>query len=304
MMELNRSHAIASIVAILPLLCGCLSRAIEPKPGLVQADGPLKMDWADWGAVLGQICDGDRVDYDRLLEDSRAIDRFFARVALVGPRLTPGQFPDLNSRLAYAINCYNASIVQSIVHLASGESVTGATPLDLEHRYRFRIDGRLLCPADLRREADSFAGDDWRVRFAVCDGHLTGPALSRRVILPDMLDAQLNELVRAAVASPRVVAVSHLLSKQLLLWHGLYEISGRLVGDYEKRVHTRDASILSVLLDWSDPDRRAELNAAVGYEVAVLPDSGLINAVEPPTPESERSVFSKLASFTLLSPAK
>lgn len=287
---------------LLVFATGCVPRTIEPPAGAFSVNQPPKIDWSDWGATLSQAGPENRVDYQRIIEDPQPLDRFLARVAVVGPRSTPEQFPDRNSKLAYAINCYNATILRSIRALAGDGTAPSKLPPDLERGYRFRIDRALVTPADLRREAEALAGDDWRVRFAMCDGRWVGPPLRRHPFLADLLDAQLNEVTRTALADPQVVAIDHGAFKQLLLWSGLYEVRDRLVADYERRYHTADATVLSVVLEWSDRERRQTLNSAVGYDVAMMPETLESNAPVPMRREGEPSILSKLASFSLIRP--
>jgi hypothetical protein len=304
---MNRRDPSLIVCACLPIgllvhSAGCASQTIVPPAVTFSEEKPLKMDWSDWGATLSQAGSGERVNYQRMIEDPCPLDRFLARVAIVGPRSAPEQFPDRNGRLAYFINCYNATIIRSIRALARDEAAPNALPSDLETRFRFRIDGAFAAPADLRREVNRLAADDWRVRFALCDGHWVGPPLPRRPFLAELLDAQLNEVTRSALSDPRVVAINHGEFKQLLLWSGLYVIRDRLVEDYERRVHASDATILGVLLEWADRHRRETLNAAVGYDVAVMPETPESNATLPIQPMGEPGLFSNLGSFSLIRP--
>jgi len=259
------------------------------------------MDWSDWGLTLSRGVVEERVDYARLIADRSSLDRFLARVARVGPESAPQFFPDHDSRLAYAINCYNATILRSVLALERDGKLPRNVPGGLDSRFRFQIDGRLQTPAALRKSALALAGEDWRVRFVLCDGRAGGPSLFRRVILGEMLGAQLDQAVRAALESPDVVRIDHGERKRLLLWRGLYEIHRRLVGDYEERMQTRDATILGVLLAWSDRPRRELLNSAIGYEVAMMSSCNEINALEP-TPETDEGIFSKLKSLEFIKP--
>ncbi|MCZ6817157.1 MAG: hypothetical protein O7F76_10765, partial [Planctomycetota bacterium] len=73
--------------------------------------------------------------------------------------------------------------------------------------------------------------------------------------------------------------IDHGNPKQLLLCQGLYTIRQRLIDDYERRMRTTDATMLSVLLEWSDAFRRETLNSAVGYPVTPMPIDRRINAL-------------------------
>ncbi len=265
------SAAIASLV-------GCGPRTIESTAQANVSEVPSRIDWSDWGLTLSRIVQGERVDYRRLQEDRQPLDRFLSLVAHVGPETAPDQFADRDAKLAYAINCYNATIVRSIVAL----KLPARTPFDFETRYRYRIDGRLRTPDDLRRTALGLAPGDWRVMMTLCDGTLEGPPLWRRVYLPDLLDAQLTHVAREVLTSPEIVRIDHGLDKRLVLWRGLYGVKDDLIRDYEKRNQTSHATILNALGEWSNRTRREELNAAVGYAVVPMPGDDRINHFEPP----------------------
>jgi len=299
-MNRRRKHVcrLAEIGIMSVLLVGCAASTVEIGP-IDKPDArvpPSVMDWSDWGLTLSQVGVGERVDYDRLLKDRQPLDRFLSLASHVGPETTPDLFPDRNDQLAYALNCYNATILRSVVELAGNGKLPRHVPFGLERRLRFRIDGRLQSPADIRRSVETLIGDDWRVRLGLCDASQTGPPLPRHVFLGDLLDGQLNRLTRSALLSPQVVRIDHGECKRLLVWRGLYEIRDELVKAYEERLNTKNAYLLNVLLEWSDRPRRELLNSAVGYEVALMPASNRLNALEP-APEEERNIFSVLKSI-------
>jgi len=295
------SGAVAQCLLCGVMLTGCAGRTIEPAAALVPKGAEPKLDWVEWGLTLARAVVDDKVDYAKLLEDRRPLDRFLALVSRVGPQSTPDQFPTRNDRLAYAINCHNAAIVRSVLALARGGTLPAYLPSDLETRFRFRIDGRLQTAADLRREVESLAGDDWRVRFALTDGTMSGPPLARNAFLGDLLDAQLNQVTQSALQAPGVVRIDH-GEQGMFLWRGLYEIKDRLIREYETETQARDASFLNVLCQWADRHRRELLNTAVGYEVALMPADNRPDAVEPPPPERPKGLFSAFSSITFLRP--
>jgi hypothetical protein len=263
------------------------------------------MDWTDWGHVLSQVNRSDApglVDYRRLAEQPGPLDRLMARLAACGPRCAPASFPRPADRLAYAVNTYNATILRSVREAVRDGTVPAYAPFDLETRYAFHIDGRIVRPADLRREALLLAGGDWRVRLALCSGRLIGPPLPRRVLLGELIHGQLDEITRGAFASPNVIAIDHLEARRLLAWRGLYDLKDTLVSDFERRTGSAGASLLNVLLEWSDRPRREFLNTAVGYTLGVLPDDGRLNAFQPAAPEDRPGVFTRLRSMSLIRP--
>lgn len=280
---------------------GCAARTIEPRavaPPPVETD---RFDYSDWGLALSRAVVGTKVDYAKLLESPEPLERFLARIAQSGPVSSPRAFPDHDSRLAYFINCYNAMVVRSILALAGDGVLPREAPADIENRFRFRVDGRWQTPADLRRQARELAGEDWRVRLALCDGRRTGPPLPRHAFLPEMLDAQLQEVARSALATDGVVTIDHGEHKRLLVWCGIYDIKDRLLADYARTMRTRDPQLTSFLLAWSDRPRRGLLNSAIGYDVVRMPDSSELNAVAL-SPARPPSIFSRITSFSFIRP--
>jgi hypothetical protein len=263
-------------------------------------------DWSDWGRTLSRVVVGEKVDYEALLADHQALDRFLARMGRQGPQSTPAAFADCDSRLAYFINCHNAAVLRSVLELAIERGLPARVPGDLDSRFRFPIDGRAQTPAELRRAAMDLAGDDWRVRLALYDARSVGPPLPRHPFMGDLLDAQLNETTRSVLASPRVVRIDHGEAKRLLIWRGLYPLRDRLVQDHEQRVKTRGATLLNVLLDWSDRPRREVLNTAIGYQVAVMPEDDRLDSLAAPTPSKSRlaGVLRSIQSITFLRPQR
>ncbi len=298
------AHACTRTVklAVALLLAGCGKQTIElASPAGAPAIGePAAMDWSDLSLTLSRITSGENVDYQRLLADHQALDRFLSLAAMVGPDSTPRLFPDTPHRLAYALNCYNATILRSVLELVDRHKLKRRVPPDIERRFRYRIDGRPRSPADLRRIAEALADGDWRVRLAMCDVTQTGPPLPRRVFLGAILDAQLNQVTRAAIASPRIVRIDHGEQKQLLVWQGLYDIKDRLIREHEVRFNTSDACLLNVLLTWSDRLHREILNTAIGYDVALMPRHDDLNALEP-SAEENGGIFSAVGSVGSLS---
>ncbi len=283
---------------------GCIARSVKPTVDAASLPNPQQMDYCDWGAVLGQAVVGDRVDYDRLREDPRPLERFLVRVSEVGPNSTLSEFPTKSHRLAYVINCHNAIVLRSVLALSDRNGVPATLPSYFDTMYAFRVDGRNETPESLRRQAMSLGDGDWRVALVLTEARLIGPPLNRRAFLPDLLDGQLTQAADMALANPGVVAIAHGELKQLQLCRALFNVREKLVTEYCTKIGSTDASVLAALLDHSDRPRREQLNAAIGYEVAVMPDLGTVNAVAQPMSGDQQSVFSRIGSFSIIKPTK
>ncbi len=231
-----------------------------------------RVDWSDWGAFLSAAATADGISRDGVAQQRHRLHRFLSMLSEVGPSRTPRLFTSREAKLAYFINAYNATI-----QYVNDAMLLKSMPMPWrdarrESAYGFTIDGARRTPADLLREAIKLAGDDWRVIFALADGRAIGPPLWKRPYLGDMLDGQLDDAVRRAIASPRVVAMSHTDVKRLELWWRLYELRDRVVADYETRTGAKGAAVLNALLHWAEPLRRAELQGAVGYAIVSMRD--------------------------------
>ncbi|MFQ5411005.1 MAG: hypothetical protein ACE5EC_01865 [Phycisphaerae bacterium] len=248
---------------------GCGPRSIQVSGEIANRDG--------YARLLSRIIVDEKIDWARLLENRRFLDEYLTLLRNEGPETTPDRYPDRDSSLAYILNGHNAMMLRSLIALAKNGEWPDRLPLNLDRRFLFPVDGRLRTPADMREQALSLAGTDWRVRLALFSGRRDGPPLVRRQFLGDVLDMQLDQVTREALASDRIVRIDHGVPTRLLLWHGLFDIKEQLAADYENRHQTTGATLLSVLLEWSPPFRRQTLNAAVGYSVAPMPPDPLPN---------------------------
>lgn len=265
------SVLIASAAGCIPTNVSFNAESLEISPD-DHARWTDRVDWSDWGAYLSAAVAGYEIDAAAAAEKQARLERFLVMLAEIGPTRTPRLFTSREAKLAYCINAYNASIQFVNLELTRNGPPGALRAAQRENLYAFNIDGARRTPADLRREALKLAGDDWRVELALSDGRAIGPPLWRRPYLGDMLDGQLDDAVRRAIASPRVVAMSHVEVKRLKLGWGLYEIRDQMVADYEARTGAKGAAVLNALLYWADPLRRAELQGAVGYPIGLMRD--------------------------------
>ena len=274
-----------ALAAVCSALSGCVNGPVNLKYTGAPPKSLEQMDWSGWGLTLGRCVVNGLVDYSKLAEDHAALDNFLFLAGRYGPNRTPPLFPTRDHSLAYAINCYNATVVRSVlaIHEKTGR-LPSVLPIGFARRFTFVIDGRPQTPADLRTTALRLAQYDVRVELVLCDARRDGPPIPPRVFLPDLLDAQLTLAARNALTAPQVVGLDHGAPKQLLLWSGLYRRRAELIAVYENRYQTRGASMINVLCDWSGHQRRITLNSAVGYVVAPAPADARLNDVVVPPP--------------------
>lgn len=266
-----------------PRLIYFSDNSAESIPATQASSSPADFDWSDYALCLRSAVRDDGVDYTPLLNDPAPLDRALSRLARRGPNLMPQLLATSADRTAYWINAYNAAVLRGVVELirehrgrAGPQAMPDRQAQAVETSFAFVIDGQKLRPADLRRRALDSAGDDWRVRFALCNGRVVGPGLQRHPFLGDVLDTQLDDAVRGAMARPGVVRIDH-GEQQLVIWRGLAELRALLVNDFRRRTGAPDANLFNVLIEWAAPEHRRLLNRAVGYDEVLMPDDNRIN---------------------------
>lgn len=275
---------VAMVLLFVVTLTGCGPKTIhiDTAPG----------SQADYDLLLHRIVVEDKIDVAALLKHRHLLDRYLAWLLQSETGSVSERDGDTDALLAHLINCHNAVMLRSLVALASNDEMPERLPADLDRRFQFSIGGELPLPLASPARARSFAmmaaAGDWRVRLALYSGRMDGPPLPPRPFLGNLLDAQLDAATRAALKSDQVVRIDHGSPERLLLWRGLYVIRDSLIKDYERRTRTTGATMLSVLLEWSDSFRRETLNSAVGYPVVEMPPDRRINAT-PPTEDAGQS---------------
>ncbi len=234
-------------------------------------DNASPIEWTDYAVLLYRVCDGDAIRLNALIRSRPELDRMMDRLAGTGPTLTPELFPDQASRTAYYVNAHNLAAMAELLSIVSIGRAVHRLPADFGEKLRHQIDGRSVSLRILADSALNSSPSDWRVRMALFSARGDGPPLPLRPLLADMLDIQLDEIIRAGLRSERMVRIDHGEVKRLLLHDALFDLRGALIADYERRMRTNGASVLNVLLEWASPADRLTLNSAVGYAVVRMP---------------------------------
>lgn len=236
------------------------------------------IDWGDYALLLSRVSANGNVDRKALFKSRSLIDRMLARLETTGPASQPSQYPTPASRTTFYLNAANLAVLSEMCDAVQTRTATHWRLSPASAR-RFRIDGMQHTVFSLRSKAIESAGRDWRARFALFSGRAEGPLLWHRVLLSGMLDVQLDEIIRMAMKSPRVVRPDFGEFKRLLVCRELFEIREALVADYERRMGTTGASLINAILEWMDDFDRQTINAAIGYPVEVLPEDWTLPAV-------------------------
>lgn len=244
--------------------------SLAGRPEAASAEG-ARIDWSDFGLILSRVTSDGWVDRQSLRSSQPLIARMLSRLNSKGPASQPENFSSPSSRAAYYINAANLMMLAELASAVQSDRAT-RWRMSKSAAMQIQIDGRKETTFSLQEKAIGAIPGDWRIRFSLFSGRADGPLLWHRILLPDMLDVQLDEIVRAAMKSPRVVRPDFGVLKRLLVCRELFDIRERLVADYNTRLHTTDATLLNVILEWLDDFDRQSLNATVGYPVEQLPE--------------------------------
>jgi len=258
------------------LFAGCTQAVRQPVEitATTNAQQANNIDWSPLSLTLQRVLDGESVKVEALRAARDELARLFAQLATVGPNSTPDQFKRRADRLAYWLNSHTAATLFSLALLAEDNQAPEQVPPGFDERFTFEVDGSFRSRAELATAARAVLVDDWRVELALPTVTEKGPPLPSRIYLAEMLDSQLDRAVRVAFASPRVVRVNHGEIKQIEFWPGLWRLRPRLISDYETSLNTTDATLLNVVLAWTETSfDRVTLNSAVGYAEVPMPQT-------------------------------
>lgn len=276
-----KSIALMGLTICPALLSGCWPQRIVPQRSLAREPlEPGAVD-PDWELLLAQTVDAKGMVNFGLADRQhrQRLERTLARFSVAGPASSAEAYLLPEARAAYWINAYNALAYRAALGNWPTPSVHRGV-LSFQHAYVFLVDGQWLDLAEIRQRVDQATSGDPRARLCLCEMALGGPPMIKQPIRPATLDRQLNEQAQRAIHWPGVVQLDH-EQKQLQVWRGLYRDRHRFVGYYERQHCTRQASLLNLLLELAEPQRRWELNDAVGYQVTELPFDDRLNETHP-----------------------
>ena len=278
------SRTIKIIALTLPVVLGALGGCGRPLLGPVALQArsrPTSADDAstgqawDWAQCLHETVRDGRVHYARINEHPNTLDRILNRLTVPLDREAVG-----TERAAYLINAYNVFAMRAGLEryrAAGGDPDRARAPK--ETQYRFRLNGRDVTLADVRRRLIGGDTPDVRILLALCPA-VAGIPLSDQPFEPATLDRQLVAVAAAAMSDPLIVRVDH--ENKLLR---VSDVIGRnrslLIRAYELRTGARNASLLNALLDLADDAGRDRLNTAIGYPVAVMAQGRRLNVYVP-----------------------
>lgn len=239
------------------------------------AETPPVFDDRDWATVLRENVRDGLVDYEHLRTHAEPLTRYLSLIARVGPQSAPGLFPSTQAKLAYAVNAYNACVLAAVLYEQVPQTVYPVGIPSLDHRYRFRVDGRGRTLYELRTAAREASGGDPRVEFALCGAALGCPPLADQPFRPDTLTRDFDRLAREALASQNMVKIDH-QNQKLLIGLPIADQREAFIA-YARKRRGGSATLLNALLQMADGMRREWLNTAVGYREGAIPFDRALN---------------------------
>lgn len=233
-----------------------------------------------WANTLRACVRDGLVDYQLLKRSPEQLDQFIEQIAFVGPTTTPALFKDRLSRLAYAINCYNACVLRAVLSADIPSTMHDVAVRDLGFDYRYRVDGKIVNLDQIRALVIEESEGNARIFFALCSGAKGSPPLSDQPYRPEGIDARLEELARQSMGDQRMVIVNH-EKQQLLVGLDIWSNREAFFALFRKETRNTTATMLNCLMHLSGGQRRQFLARAVGYHVNLVPFDRALNAWSP-----------------------
>ncbi|PIQ83149.1 MAG: hypothetical protein COV75_09050 [Candidatus Omnitrophica bacterium CG11_big_fil_rev_8_21_14_0_20_63_9] len=154
-----------------------------------------EIDHGLWNELVERYAQDGRVDYDGVAQDAETLERYLALLADTDPE----QLPSPESRLAFWINAYNASVFKGVLDhrpLKSVKDIKG-----FFDRLRYPVGGEELTLNQIEERAR--ASGDWRVHFAVNCASASCPPLRPEAYAAGSLEAQLADQTTQFLANTR-----------------------------------------------------------------------------------------------------
>jgi hypothetical protein len=206
-----------------------------------------------------------------LARDRVALDGYYLRLSSVSPTSHPDVFPTREDELAYWINAYNAAVLVAVLEYYPMDSVRDVKApvalrpflfgkMRLAGFFYFQdviLGGERMNLYRLENEIIRGYGEP-RIHFAVNCASVGCPFLPRNAFHPDTLDSELDREARRFFASPDKLRIDH---EAGVVW-----MSSIL--DWYREDFGKD--LLAYVRRYVTPERRAELDRAVAYQLRFL----------------------------------
>jgi len=196
-----------------------LAGILPPVVGVAQTSAtPALPDHAPFSAILEQVVEGPLVDYARLTELRRELDRYIG--SLGATRLATLEAAPRDDQLAFWINAYNACMLKVVVdhypiqtggvgllgsirnRLAGYPSNSVWQIRDVFSRDHCPVAGEFRSQDEIEHEIIRPVFEEPRIHFAVNCAARSCPVLWPEAYVGDRLDEQLDRAVRELMRNP------------------------------------------------------------------------------------------------------
>lgn len=178
------------------VLCFALFAAPTAGGGAAPAADAAKagIDHGLFDALLKKFVRGDRVDYAGF-QKSAELGKYLEQIAATDP----AKLPDRKARLAFWINAYNALTISGVLkHWPGIKSVQNPYPdFGFFKRKDYVVGGKKVSLNEIENEIIRPRFEDPRIHAALNCASVSCPPLAPFAFVPDRLDEQLDERMRA-----------------------------------------------------------------------------------------------------------
>ncbi len=246
---------------------------------------------AGFDRVLDQFVDErGRVDYAALARDTRPIDAYYAQLAAASPDSHPDLFPTEDSKLAYWINAYNASVIVTVLYHYPIESVKDVRSDALFflprlagffYLQRIELGGAKMNLYALENDLIRKRFADPRIHFALNCASLGCPILPRHAFHPASLRAELDAETTKFIGEGRNVDVDAV--EQKIRLSAIFEWYERDFTAWMEQNHPdRPATLIGYIGLHLSPESTDDLDRCEKCEVEFVPYDWALNDQREP----------------------
>lgn len=276
-------------LAVLPLLVLAGCTAIKPVSVSehVLVETPQTFSHEDFDGVLHRFVDEQgRVDYPALKRDTRDLERYYLLLSTYSPDSHPDLFPTEQSKLAYWLNAYNATVIKTVVTYYPITGVGDIRPpwlffflpqksgFFLFQRVTFGGKTTSLYFLEHRVIRKRFA--DPRVHFALNCASGGCPRLPRQAFTAEHLDEQLDHEARKFLAEERNFTIDH-EGKTVSLSSIFDWYESDFLTWLQRTFPARKATLLDYVALYVSTEKAKELQRAASYDIGFIPYDWRLN---------------------------
>ncbi len=245
------------------LLAGCSGSSSPPPPIQLDTGGiSPRVDYAGLDQALQDGVDDDgRLQAEGLTDEiCDRLDEQLRLLAVTGPTVTPELFPSVEDRICYWYNVRSAWAIKLAITIEFDSRQWGPC---CEGR-KFPVDGRLLCLGDIDDILTRFP--DWRVAVASPGVSMYRAPLPQSAFQAEGIRARIDRrLTRFLGDSDRFEIDPE--RRVVVFPPVMWDVRKRILGEHRRMYGTRQATLVTALLDDVGGIAHRRLQDALGYRV-------------------------------------